>query len=92
MSVVGSVPPGYFEVMFAVPKKSQYRSLISFTFFNQCDYLYYGDIDDERTNDVRELVDHAPGKFILFRENPLEEDCYLHSITYDDSKTSYYAK
>ena len=44
-------------------------------------------MDDERTIDVREIVDKNPGKYLLFKDNPLDEGCFLESITCDDSKS-----
>ena len=79
-------PAGYFEVLFYVPKRSKYRPVTSFRVMNQQSTQYEGDMEDPRTLAVRNVVDKNPDKYNLFEDNPLNECCYLHSITCGESK------
>ena len=81
-----SEPAGYFEVLFYVPKRSQYRDVTSFRTMNQQTFLYEYDMEDLRTPHIRDVVDKNPVKYHLFQDNPLSEGCYLHSITCGESK------
>lgn len=73
-------PP--FEVFFTVPKKSKYRKEYSFACaLKQPDILAYTlEWDDCAQLDVREVIEKCPSPFHLFRDNPLENNCFLHSI------------
>ena len=53
---------------------------------SQLDYLLNGDIQDQRTIDVRHIVDRNPGQYHVFQDNPLNEGCFLHSITSKEGK------
>ena len=69
-----------------MPKRSKYRPLSSFRFLTQYDYLYCGGIDndnDERKIEIRDIMDRENS---LFMYNPLEEGCFLSSITRGKSK------
>ena len=79
-------PAGYFEVLFYVPKRSKYRAITSFRVMNQQNFLYEGDVEDPHTLEIRHVVDKNPDKYHLFQENPLNEGCYLRSITCGESK------
>lgn len=79
-------PAGYFEVLFYVPKKSKYAPITSFRTMSQQSFLYEGDMEDPHTFEIRDVVDKNPDKYHLFQENPLNEGCYLHSITCGESK------
>lgn len=81
-------PIGFFDVIFAVPTRSLYRTQCSFNFRNQQDYLYYGDVSDDRTLNVRAVMDSTPNKYMLFPDNPLLENCYLQCITCGRGKSS----
>jgi len=79
-------PPEFFEVLFAVPKQSKYRSMHSFRFLSQQDYLaYFGD-DEEQKLDYRSVIESHPNPYHLFQVNPLEEGCFLQSVTCQESE------
>lgn len=56
---------------------------------NQTEYLCSGDAEDERTLNTRDVVEKHGIEYHLFLDNPLKENCYLHSIIFEESKYFY---
>ena len=73
---------GFFEVLFLSKKKSMYSSIYSFaTNLTQESVLAHHLHDDiERMMEVRDALEEAEGKNVLFEDNPLQLGFYLDCV------------